>query len=117
MATLTAVMITTLVDAQLKEVSDETVRSLIQSHRVAPRCEPRPWDYAESNQTYPCWIVLEHRDVAVAYCEQGFGPRNPWGLLWIAGARLSMGMDSGWFNSLEDAARDLFTNEIEAQKR
>jgi hypothetical protein len=52
--------------------------------------------------------VLEHveRNLAVAYCPEGFGPRCPWGLLWLAGPWTSMGMDSSWYLTLEDALRD-----------
>jgi hypothetical protein len=53
-------------------------------------------------QTYPCWIVLEHApsNTAIAYCAEGFGPGCPWGLLFLEGEHLSMGMDSGWFTYL-----------------
>jgi hypothetical protein len=80
-----------LVDAELGRVGDVTVRTLIQSARVPVRCELRPWDYGEPGQTFPCWIVLEAGEVAVAYCDQGFGPKSPWGLLWVRGAQLNMG--------------------------
>jgi hypothetical protein len=46
-----------------------------------------------------CAICVAPADV------REFGPRDPWGLLFIAGRHLSMGMDSGWFISLEDAVR------------
>ncbi len=44
---------------------------------------------------------MEHpfTGTAVVYCGQGFGPRCPWGLVFLNGdeQRLSIGMDSGWF--------------------
>jgi hypothetical protein len=54
--------------------------------------------------------VLEHTPsgTGVAYSEQGFGPRYPWGLLWISGKYLSMGMADAWYDSLEDAVRESF---------
>jgi hypothetical protein len=66
-----------------------------------------PWDHGEPGDTYSCWSVLEHHasNTAIAYCEQGFGPTYPWGLLFIRD-HLSMGMDSQWFTSLEDAVRE-----------
>jgi hypothetical protein len=77
---------------------------------VTPRCEQRSWDYGAPGTVYRCWIVLEHpaSGTGIAYCEQGFGPSCPWGLLWISGEHLSMGMDSGWYDSLEDAVRESF---------
>ena len=64
-------------------------------------------DYGEESRTYPCWIVLEHRasNTGIAYCAYGFGPGDPWGLLFLGGPHLSMGMDSAWFVTLEDAFR------------
>lgn len=97
-----------LVEQQIERISQpelvQTIRRLI----VPPRCEPRPWDYGASNQTYPCWIVAEHQpsNTAISFCESGFGPSYPWGLLFINGPHMSMGMDSQWFVSLEEAVRD-----------
>ncbi len=74
---------------------------------VKPRLEDRPWDYGP-DQTYPCWIVLEHppSNTGIAYCAEGFGPRSPWGLLFLRGEHLGMGMDAGWYTKLEDAFRE-----------
>jgi hypothetical protein len=94
---LSASTVAALVDAQLAGISDPAVRDLITRLRVEPRRELRPWNYGAPGQ-YPCWIVL-------AYCAQGFGPRAPWGLLRLT-SHLSMGDDSGWFASLEEAVRD-----------
>jgi len=54
-----------------------------------------------------CWTVLEHQPsgTGIAYCEEGFGPDFPWGLVFLSGPHMSMGMDSAWFASLEDAVR------------
>lgn len=73
---------------------------------VPVRCEEREWDYGQA-RTFPCWIIAEHRasNTAFAYCEQGFGPRYPWGMLRIAGTHLSMGADDRWFASFEEAFR------------
>jgi hypothetical protein len=106
----TSSLVSKLVDSELGRIADTSTADLIRRLLVSPRCEQRPWDYGAPDETYPCWIVAEHpsSNAAVAYCEQGFGPRCPWGLLWISGEHLSMGMDSGWFTSLEDAVRDSF---------
>ncbi|CAG0933531.1 hypothetical protein TFLX_03094 [Thermoflexales bacterium] len=65
----------------------------------------------KKGQTYPCWIVLEHKEsnTGIAYCDYGFGPKDPWGLVFLSGD--SMGMDSGWFSSLEDAFRESMARE------
>ena len=80
------------------------VRSLL----VVPRMEKRAWDYGAAHQTYPCWIVMEHpaSNTGVAYCAEGFGPDSPWGLLFLRGPHLGMGMDCSWYASLEDAFRE-----------
>jgi hypothetical protein len=104
---LDASAVSALVDAELSGITDPAVAALIQQLRIPPRVEARPWDYSGPGQ-YPCWFVLEDRDVniGVAYCEHGFGPKAPWGLLWLTGRHQSMGDDSGWFISLENAVRD-----------
>jgi hypothetical protein len=75
---------------------------------VVPRMEMREWDYGVEGQTYPCWFVLEHQPSksGIAYCAEGFGPTYPWGLLFLQGEWLSMGMDAGWYGSLEGAFRE-----------
>ena len=74
---------------------------------VSPRCEDRPWDYGPPKQKYACWIILEHppSNTGIAYCAEGFGPQSPWGLLFLR-EHLSMGMDSSWYTTLEDAFRE-----------
>lgn len=95
-----------LVQTELKRM-DAAVIAAVRPLLVAPRIEEREWDYGPDGQTYPCWIVLEHHpsNTGIAYCADGFGPAYPWGLLSLRGEHLSMGMDSGWFSSLEDAFR------------
>jgi len=107
---MTASEILSLVEAELTRISNPSTVALIRGLLVPPRCEQRPWDYGEPNQTFPCFIVAEHpaSNTAFAYCEHGFGPRCPWGLLWRSGEWLNMGMDSSWFTSLEDCVRDSF---------
>ena len=62
----------------------------------------RDWDYGEEDEQYPCWSVLEHPPSAtgIAWCDAGFGPERPWGLVNLPHDGIppgSMGMDSGWF--------------------
>ncbi len=107
---LTVSKVSELVEAQLARVADHQAAALIRSLLVTPRCEHRPWDYGAAGTEYPCWIVGEHTPsgTGFAYCEQGFGPSFPWGLLWLSGEYLSMGMESCWYDSLEDAVRESF---------
>ena len=99
--------ITDLVEAEVARASSANVSALIRSLLVTPRCEERPWGYGPE-RSYPCWIVAEHpsSNTCFAYCEKGFGPKSPWGLLFISGNYQSIGMDCGWFQSLEEAVLD-----------
>lgn len=94
--------------AQVDEIDQPELAACVKDHLVRPRLEDREWDYGVEGQTFPCWICLEDRDLntAIAFCDEGFGPADPWGLISIDGKHTSMGMDSGWFATLEDAVRD-----------
>jgi len=96
------------IDAELVRIIDSEVLGAMKPLLVAPRFEMRGWNYGEPGQEFPCWVVLDHlpTNTCIAYCEHGFGPSSPWGLLFIAGDYLSMGMDSGWYSNLEDAFRE-----------
>jgi hypothetical protein len=96
-----------LLAAEIGRIRQPELLALISSLKVPVRMEERVWDYGHPGQTFPCWIVLEHppSDTAIAYCSYGLGPRCPWGLLFLS-AHPNMGMDSGWFETLEDAVRD-----------
>jgi hypothetical protein len=65
----------------------------------------RPWDYGTPGEAYQCWLVLADRssNAGITYCESGFGPATPWGLVSVQGRYTSMGMDSGWFKYFLDA--------------
>jgi hypothetical protein len=73
---------------------------------VEPRAVLRSWDYG--GQQYPCWIILDDPACsfsAIGFCEYGFGPKCPWGLISSGEtpSDMSMGMDSGWFPTFLDA--------------
>ncbi|MBX7104593.1 MAG: hypothetical protein K1X57_10965 [Gemmataceae bacterium] len=99
---------TALVERELAAISDPTVRDLIQWLRVDPSPVVRDWDYGAPGERYVCWTVLEHRpsNTGVAYCAAGFGPAHPWGLVFLSGPHMNIGMDSGWFATLEGAVRE-----------
>jgi hypothetical protein len=103
---LTAATIQALIEAEISSLQDSRVVSHIRSLLVEPTEILREWDYGESGQTFPCWLVLSHlqSNTGIAYCEFGFGPKNPWGLVFLSGG--SLGMDCGWFASFADAYFD-----------
>jgi hypothetical protein len=100
--------IASLVEKELARIADPVLVTAIQSLLVTPYPVERDWDYGLPGQSYKCWTVLEHRasDTGIAYCESGFGPSYPWGVVGLSGKYMSMGPDSGWYATLEDAMRE-----------
>jgi len=99
--------ISEIVALEIAAVSQGELIDAMRQCLVPPRLEQREWDYSKESTRHPCWIVLEHRgsNTCIAYCEQGFGPNEPWGLLSISGNDASMGMDDRWYSRLEDCFR------------
>lgn len=104
----TARDISAIVEAEIANIAQPDLVARVRELMVPVRCELRGWDYGEPGEEYACWIFAEHPEsnTAFAYTEHGFGPTSPWGLLFIRGEQMSMGMDSGWFISLEDLFRE-----------
>jgi hypothetical protein len=102
------IQIANLVEKELARIADRVLVTAIQSLLVTPYPVERDWDYGLPGQNYKCWTVLEHRasNTGIAYCESGFGPSYPWGVVWLSGEYMSMGPDSGWYATLEDAMRE-----------
>ncbi|KIQ34620.1 hypothetical protein RT97_07530 [Variovorax paradoxus] len=99
-------LIRQLVETELSRIPDARVQTHIRSLLVEPVEIMREWDYGTPGEAYPCWTVLNHEasNTGIAYCESGFGPQAPWGLVVLSGANdMSIGMDSGWFFSLAEA--------------
>src|SRR5262245_14190114 len=94
----------TLVEDELARVTDVRVTRYIRSLLIEPKPVLRDCDYGERGQQYVCWIVLEHRtsQTGIAYCESGFGPRAPWGLIWLD-SEASMGADCCWYTTFLQA--------------
>lgn len=103
-----AVTVNQLMERELASIRDHTLLALIRSLRVEPYSIEREWDYGDPGQRYPCWTVLEHRpsNTGVAYCERGFGPTHPWGLVFLSGPYMNIGMDAAWYATLEGAVRE-----------
>lgn len=97
-----------IIETELGKIKNPQSAELIRKLLVPLRCEVRQWEYDAEGSKYPCWIFAEHQesDTVFAYCEHGFGPDCPWGLLGVSRAYPNMGMDSNWFDSLEDLVRD-----------
>jgi hypothetical protein len=96
------------VERELSAIHDRPLLDLVRKLLVVPYAVERDWDYGAPGQKYVCWTVLEHppSGTGIAYCEQGFGPEFPWGLVFLSEPDTSMGMDCSWFASLEDAVRE-----------
>jgi hypothetical protein len=98
----------TIIESQMEQISDPVVRDALKSLLVEPFLQQRKWDYDDIS--YSCWVVADDpkSDTRYIYCEEGFGPSSPWGILSISGHE--MGMDSSWFQSLERAFYDSFAS-------
>jgi hypothetical protein len=98
-----------LIEAELAQLNDERVVQHVRASLVQPKVVMRGWDFGKKDEAYPCWSVLEHQrsNNGIAYCEFGFGPRAPWGLVTLSGLNdMSMGMDCDWFETFLQAFFD-----------
>jgi hypothetical protein len=95
--------LTALIESEVTKVSDPRVIAHVRGLLVDPTVTMRRWDYGREDERYPCWTVLRHQpsNTGIAYCEQGFGPRSPWGLVFLEGdeAFTSIGMDCSWYTT------------------
>lgn len=100
--------ISDLVEREILRISDDRLVKKIRELKVSPDPVVRDWDYEPRGQRFVCWTVLEHQPskAGIAYCSEGFGPGDPWGLVSLSGDCMSIGMDCGWIASLEDAMRE-----------
>ena len=96
------------VNAELARISDGHLISRIKDLLVDPYPVIRDWDYGYPGEAYECWTVLENREsnTGIAFCERGFGPADPWGLVFLTGLNMNIGMDCSWYSNLEDALRE-----------
>lgn len=97
-----------LVADELTRISDAALSESIRKLLVVPYPVERGWDYGRAGETFICWTVLEHpaSNTGIAYCAEGFGPSYPWGLVFLSGDHMGIGMDSSWYCRLEDAMRE-----------
>ena len=97
--------VTQLVQAELGKVTLPEIVEAIQPLLITPQMHMRNWDYGASGEAFPCWTILEHKESGtdIVYSDFGFGPTSPWGLVFSPVRHNWFGMDSGWFNTLEEA--------------
>jgi hypothetical protein len=97
-----------LIAAELSCVADKRVVDFVAQRLVEPTRVLRIWHYGDPGQRFPCWTVLTSHGDGIAYCEHGFGPHRPWGLVWTEGddLRQSIGMDSDWFDTFLQAVKE-----------
>lgn len=96
---------------QLALVQHPERRRALAALLVEPREEWREWDYGEPGEGFTYWVVGEapERGVLLAYCDRGFGPVAPWGILFadmpgqVSPEPHTLGMDAQWNWYLEEA--------------
>ncbi len=96
-------------ERELSMITDLSLRQevrLLLGEPVLTRCE---WEYGVPGETFPCWKIAESptKRVGIFYCEMGFGPKNPWGLVMLGAPIPAMGQDSAWFPTFREAAADI----------
>jgi hypothetical protein len=97
--------ITAALDEDLRNLRDPRVRAHIETFRLpAPTPIRLAWDYGKPDETFDGWLVFDDREqrCGIAYCDEGFGPATPWGLVNTSEACPSMGMDCDWFSRFMD---------------
>ncbi|MDB5306309.1 MAG: hypothetical protein JWO38_511 [Gemmataceae bacterium] len=96
-----------LVRDDMRALYDPRVVAHVTSLLVAP---PRPlllaWPYGAVGESFDGFLVLDHTrsGTGIAYCRQGFGPADPWGLIFTnRESPPSTGMSDGWYSRFLDA--------------
>lgn len=95
-----------LVAKELGRIEDPRRVDFLRTLLVTPRREEREWDYGVPGTRYPYWIVAEACDcgLLLVYCEHGFGPEMPWGILFTKDPdAATLGMDAQWSWYLAEA--------------
>jgi hypothetical protein len=99
--------ISELVEREILHITDARIAQRIRELLVSPYPVGRSWDYGTPDEQFICWTVLEHpqSNTGIAFCSEGFGPSYPWGIVFLSGPHMNIGMDSQWYVSLEEAMR------------
>lgn len=90
-------------NAELGRIRDPARRARAAAILTKPGLRSIGWDYGVPGERIDCWVVGLRSDgqVAIVYCEAGFGPELPWG--FVSPEADSAGSDSQWHASLEEA--------------
>ena len=99
-----------MIAAEVATLRDPRIADNVRSLLVAPYVRPGRWDYGAPGQTYPCWIVLKDGGVGIAYCAEGFGPRCPWGLVFLE--PLTIGTDAAWYRTFLEPFFEGFATDL-----
>ena len=97
-----------IVAKEILKIKDPIILNGLGQILIKPFKHLRTWDYSTTNEKFSCWsIALDSgTDTSLIYCDKGFGPKTPWGL--VSTKNLYFGMDSAWFNNLEECYLDSF---------
>src|SRR5215213_4368538 len=100
-----------LVTYELAHVADEARREALRTVLVEPARDERMSEWFD--EPFACWVVAAApwSGHVVLFCERGYASDH-WGALPAGDA--SMGIDSDWFSTLDDAfiASGLWTGEL-----
>ncbi|HEY2840193.1 MAG TPA: hypothetical protein VGJ26_13645 [Pirellulales bacterium] len=93
-----------LVDIQLLTIVDPSRREALKERLVSPQPLSLKWGYGAPDERFQCWLIGFSKDgkLRLVYCDQGFGPEYPWGI--VGASQDWMGMDCDWHVGLEHAA-------------
>jgi hypothetical protein len=93
-----------LLEAELVKIADPARRAALTAVLVPPRRLVLKWGYGAPGERYECWLVglSPNGKERLVYCEHGFGPSDPWGL--VGTEEDWTGMDCQWHVGLEHAA-------------
>lgn len=100
--------VNSLINNEIESIDDPLIVSALRPILIEPEIREMDWNYGPEGQKYACWVVARDQtsDTEIVYCEDGFGPETPFGLVGIS--YNDMGMDSGWFASLVEAYCESF---------
>ena len=103
--------VSALIKMELSVLADNAAKQVVLRGLVDPSPITLDWNYGTPGQQFEGWVVFDHEtesDTLIVYCEHGFGPASPWGLVFATAhdGRRPTGMDSGWFRSFMDAFWD-----------
>ena len=97
---------------QLKLLEDQELKVKIGNLIVDPILYYAIWDYSDTHDKYPCWLIIksEKDDTGIIYSEYGFSFGN-WGLVKLSDHPFHFGADYNWFSTLEEAFLNSWMND------